>query len=223
MDYLKQYDNLIIKRGKRVKPEVYSERHHIIPRCMGGLNTTENLVYLTAREHFVAHLLLYKAYGFSSLAHSLQRMTGDSSGAIRVINSRYFEMARKLFVLHHPMKNPEAVAKMVANHHYTKAAYLAKLRESHNKPELVEFRRKFTTENNPMANPDAVSKMRASLMISDKTGKQYKVYKPDGSIVIIRNLRRFANESNIPERSLFRSIVNGKPNRRGYKVEEYKQ
>lgn len=38
----------------------YTERHHIIPRCMGGTDDESNLVSLTAREHFVCHLLLTK-------------------------------------------------------------------------------------------------------------------------------------------------------------------
>ena len=38
----------------------YKERHYIIPKSFGGSNIKDNLVYLTAREHFIAHLLLPK-------------------------------------------------------------------------------------------------------------------------------------------------------------------
>jgi len=38
----------------------YIERHHIIPRSLGGKNNTENIVKLTAKEHFVCHRLLTK-------------------------------------------------------------------------------------------------------------------------------------------------------------------
>jgi hypothetical protein len=38
----------------------YVERHHIIPRSIGGDNSNTNLVYLTAREHFICHWLLIK-------------------------------------------------------------------------------------------------------------------------------------------------------------------
>lgn len=34
--------------------------HHIIPKCLGGLDTVDNLVELTAREHFICHWLLTK-------------------------------------------------------------------------------------------------------------------------------------------------------------------
>lgn len=36
----------------------HSERHHIIPRCLGGTDDEDNLIYLTYREHFIAHKLL---------------------------------------------------------------------------------------------------------------------------------------------------------------------
>ena len=38
----------------------YTERHHIIPKSLGGGNNKENLVNLTAREHFICHWLLTK-------------------------------------------------------------------------------------------------------------------------------------------------------------------
>ena len=53
MNYQAHYDKLIA-RGKRTLIHGYRERHHIIPRCLGGSNTAENLVYLTAEEHFVS-------------------------------------------------------------------------------------------------------------------------------------------------------------------------
>ena len=34
------------------------EKHHIIPKCLGGSNDRKNLVYLTPIEHYIAHRLL---------------------------------------------------------------------------------------------------------------------------------------------------------------------
>ena len=61
MNYLRIYDALI-SRAKDRELSGYSERHHIIPRCMGGTDDAANIVRLTAEEHFVAHELLVKAY-----------------------------------------------------------------------------------------------------------------------------------------------------------------
>lgn len=61
MNYQAIYNNLI-ERGKSRTLEGYCEKHHITPRCMGGNDNPENLVKLTAREHFIAHRLLTKIY-----------------------------------------------------------------------------------------------------------------------------------------------------------------
>jgi hypothetical protein len=50
----------IIERAKSRLIEGYTERHHIIPKSMGGSDDLSNLVDLTAREHFICHLLLPK-------------------------------------------------------------------------------------------------------------------------------------------------------------------
>ena len=59
--YTKYYNDIIKNAQERHLPEdVYVEKHHIIPRSLGGDNRKTNLVLLTAREHFVCHLLLIK-------------------------------------------------------------------------------------------------------------------------------------------------------------------
>ena len=54
-----KYYFIIIERAK-ARPTItgYKEKHHIIPKCFGGSNLSSNLVSLTAKEHFVCHLLL---------------------------------------------------------------------------------------------------------------------------------------------------------------------
>lgn len=50
--------NILDTRGRFNCGDTYHERHHIVPKCMGGSNEKENLIDLYAREHFVAHKLL---------------------------------------------------------------------------------------------------------------------------------------------------------------------
>jgi hypothetical protein len=59
MNYAKHYERLI-ERARTRKLECYVEKHHIIPKCMGGDNSRGNLVELTPEEHYVAHQLLIK-------------------------------------------------------------------------------------------------------------------------------------------------------------------
>ena len=63
MNYQKLYDKLIEKRQLNPisKKDCYCEKHHIVPRCLCGTDDPSNLVNLTAREHYVAHLLLLKS------------------------------------------------------------------------------------------------------------------------------------------------------------------
>jgi hypothetical protein len=58
--YLQIYNNIIDRAKSRGKIDVYTEKHHILPRSLGGTNDLNNLVHLTGREHFVAHRLLVK-------------------------------------------------------------------------------------------------------------------------------------------------------------------
>jgi hypothetical protein len=62
MNYQLIYNNLIERGKQRIKPEGYFENHHIIPKCMSGGDNSENLVNLTAREHFLCHWLLIRIY-----------------------------------------------------------------------------------------------------------------------------------------------------------------
>jgi hypothetical protein len=67
MNYQKIYNQLITRAQGR-KIEGYVEKHHILPRCMGGSNDPSNIAILTAREHFVAHMLLWRIHRTGSLS-----------------------------------------------------------------------------------------------------------------------------------------------------------
>ena len=94
MNYLRIYNELIEHR-KSTPITGYSEKHHIIPVCMGGDNSKLNIVELTAREHYIAHQLLYKAHRTNKLAHAWFSMTRCSSGQTRLISARQYESARR--------------------------------------------------------------------------------------------------------------------------------
>ena len=66
MNYTKIYNDIINNRKQNLL-DGYTETHHIIPRCLNGSNDKQNLVDLTAREHFICHLLLTKMYPEGSI------------------------------------------------------------------------------------------------------------------------------------------------------------
>jgi hypothetical protein len=61
MNYKNIYYSLMEKAQSRVLGG-YVEKHHIIPKCMGGDNAVSNIVRLSAKEHFIAHKLLVRIY-----------------------------------------------------------------------------------------------------------------------------------------------------------------
>lgn len=94
MNYKMHY-NRIIERAKFREINGYSERHHVIPRCMGGTDRKENLVRLTPEEHFLAHQLLVKIHpNNNSLIWGLKAMTISSRLVIR--NNKMFGWIRRL-------------------------------------------------------------------------------------------------------------------------------
>lgn len=85
MNYKKIYSQLVFKRQHTdILTKVKNgniESHHIIPKCIGGKNNNENIVNLTQKEHYFAHLLLVKIYfddlnARIKLFCALERMTG---------------------------------------------------------------------------------------------------------------------------------------------------
>lgn len=80
-----------------IKTDFY-EMHHILPKSLGGSNDSSNLVKLTPREHFFAHLLLSKMYDGTAkikMVHALQIMAGVNRKK-KIINSRQYELARNI-------------------------------------------------------------------------------------------------------------------------------
>ena len=59
--YKNWYDSIIATATHRILI-TYTEKHHIIPRSLGGDDSSTNLVELTAREHFICHWLLTKIH-----------------------------------------------------------------------------------------------------------------------------------------------------------------
>jgi len=86
MNYNKLYSRFLESRPLRTKQKNDGlERHHILPRSLGGTNTADNLIALTAREHWIAHRLLSYCYigeRRAKMIYALIRLSGGTSHRI---------------------------------------------------------------------------------------------------------------------------------------------
>lgn len=75
--YWKCYFAIIEHRKAKGVPQFF-EKHHIIPRSLGGSNDTNNIIALTPREHFICHLLLARfteGVAKSKMTYAIQQMS----------------------------------------------------------------------------------------------------------------------------------------------------
>lgn len=101
MDYAKLYASFIADRRAKEKviagSGVYTEKHHIIPKSMGGDDSKENLIRLTAGDHYFAHLILARCYGGKMwlAVAAMCNMPGHSKRRDFVAKRRWVEAARE--------------------------------------------------------------------------------------------------------------------------------
>jgi hypothetical protein len=99
--------NTITKRAQTRVIDGYTEKHHIQPRSLGGSNDKDNLVDLTAREHFICHWLLTKMHtgeAKSKMIYALNGMKRSNTFAQRYetkITARVYENLKKEFSIIH--------------------------------------------------------------------------------------------------------------------------
>ncbi len=104
MNYKNIYNKIIQNRLQNpITTDEYKEKHHIIPKCLGGSDLESNLIYLTAREHFICHALLAEMYEkktneWYKMNHAFIMMKPSSIyNKNRYFNSRIYELKKKDF------------------------------------------------------------------------------------------------------------------------------
>jgi len=87
-------------KSRKKDPNTYYEKHHIIPKSLGGNNLKTNLVYLTAREHFICHLLLPKfctGENRTKMLYAKWRMCNNPKKDY-IVTSRTYQKSKEEFV-----------------------------------------------------------------------------------------------------------------------------
>lgn len=154
MNYQKLYDKLIKTRKERqlINKKEY-EIHHIIPKCLGGSNEKDNLVFLTPREHFIAHKFLVKIYPDSASLNLALFMFANTRNF--KINSKLYDNLKKQHSKNMKEKNPmfskEIVDKKIQN-----TPNFIKFFETERGRKIASERMK--SDRHPMKNKESVEK-----------------------------------------------------------------
>ncbi len=147
MNYKKNYQDYAqyVRTLHRQKGAVYYEKHHITPKCVGGDNSPENLVLLTAREHFLAHYLLLKIYKGTKfeyrLAYAFMAMCRENDRQDRYMNSRLYEEGKLRYRELSRQKHREYYTQEVREHISQAVRSSEKFRKAMNDPALRAGRR----------------------------------------------------------------------------------
>ena len=179
--YTRWYYNIV----NHAKPRTitgYTEKHHIIPKSCGGDNSKDNLVRLTAREHFVCHLLLVRmveGHFCYKMAYALNRMltTNNNGTPDRYIpTSRKFEKIRlqisnSLKGHSSPMKgrfHSEETKKKISEIHKGKPSALK------GRPKSEETKKKMSDARKGYKMPDSTKKKLSDANKGKSYSDEYK-------------------------------------------------
>jgi hypothetical protein len=203
--YSKWYSLLIEKAQARKLPkEIYTEGHHVIPKSWGGLDTRDNIVRLTAKEHYMAHAFLWKmnvSTGYhNKMMHAFNAMSIMKNGSYNKpgykINSRLFESVRLERIAHlKTLKGPLSPAwgKKLNLSPESQAKKMAAVKEMWSDPE----RRSELLKARDLANqrPEVIAKREASYTakrgvkrdpaimekcaVKKRGKKEHEIYSPD--------------------------------------------
>lgn len=210
MNYLKTYCNLIRKAEQRDYTKkkakelgVYVEGHHIFPVSIFGKNN--RIVYLTGREHYVAHALLEKIciqrYGEShwktkKMIKSHINMMGKNEYMEKYVNSILYENCRIRFSLQMSGSGNPMYGK---THSEEYIKYLKQRNFSEETRMRMSLKRK-----------QRITKQSTKELTSKSCERFiYKVVSPNKEEFIITNVRKFCRENNLDCSSMIK-ISKGK-------------
>lgn len=209
-----QYDDIIRSAKSRgldkTAVSYYTEKHHIVPRCLNGSDEDSNLVLLSYKEHIIVHMLLYSIYPDNRdlfLSFSLLVQLDPREGLLDLsVSLDYLEdlkITRSEFMRgeKNPMKNPEISVKVSAAKKGKEGSFKGHHHSEETKKILSQRTKDlgWTGDKHPMfgkhhtqETKDKISKANKGKSLGQKLsekhkrsiseGKKRKVIGPDGTI-----------------------------------------
>jgi len=173
--YAKWYEQLILKAKARGTVVGYKEKHHVVPNCFVKNNSPENLVELTAREHYIAHLLLWKIpmepKWHNKMSMALHVMVNGSGHGKQdrnyLVSSRIYESSRAAYITAMKAYFAEHGGTWLGRKHSPES--LEKMRAWQQDPAIKQQQReRVTGKNNPMFGKKHCAEMRKQISNSTK-------------------------------------------------------
>jgi hypothetical protein len=240
MNYLKVYCNLIRKAENRTPPEGYAEKHHTFPKSIFGSNN--RVVILTAREHYVTHLLLrkifIKRYGLKNwkTIKMINALWWMSNNTKKYCNSNLYEkLRRNVSEIYSGENNPakrddvrkklkKITSSLGDNHHMKreenrkKQSERMKINSPSKKPEVREKIKQRMTGNKINLGRKHTEETKQKYK-EQRCKKIYRLVSPDGEIIITRFLSDISIKYNLDHSSLLKVAKGKLKHYKGWKVE----
>jgi hypothetical protein len=172
--YTLWYFNIIQFAKKRNIINVYFEKHHIVPKSLGGDNSSNNIVKLTAKEHYIVH-------------HLLTKMTkGDSK--LKMVNAFWYMTNIKPNKL--TPKQYQIIKSLASETH----SILVKNKwdDPNSLYNTPEYRLKQSELQKEVQNRTEVKEK-----IFEKTSKNYTLISPNGTTYAVKGLKKFCRENKL--------------------------
>jgi hypothetical protein len=232
--YYRWYRGIVVKAQGRVLEEgTYIEKHHILPKCMGGVNTPENLVRLTAREHYICHLILTKCTKGADkdkMIHAIWIMSCKYPNCVHKtkISGHTYEYLRKKASILISMVNKGNLHNLgkkrtIESRMRMRISQLGKkqsidtiqkrVQKNRGKKRTVEQRKHIGNKKGFRHTVESINANREAHL-----KYVYSIEDIDGTIIKISNLKQFSKNNNIDDSFLSESLLTGKFCKNKYRV-----
>lgn len=148
------YFNIINKARSQQRfknSETYYENHHIVPKSLGGDNSKMNLILLTAREHYVVHLLLPKMccdnLSKKKMTYAFINLSTLKNRSHKRYSSRLYARHKKIFIQNISGKNCYLFGKSIFTGE--KNGMFGKSHKPESIQKMRDNRRNYSGEQNP--------------------------------------------------------------------------
>ena len=213
------------ERLKLKKNGEYFEGHHIIPKSKGGVGNSnrpkncENIVLLTAREHFLAHWILWRISKDRSTALAFHKMMSINKNQNRITSSRGYEEAREAFrLINLGNKHGKGKIRIISKEQKEKQSMIMKGRYIGNK--------------NPFFNRNHSEESKEKIRKSREGYNREKIWNYNGKKIVLKNdiiVGEFDSSEDVAKfigcsNSNVRHVLGGKQKTaKGYQIKHYNE